>query len=150
MEHYHGEIRVEAPVEHVWGFLCDTSRWSDWSPRSEYTNWSGPVDEVGTTFVETIRLMGFEMQTTNTIVEVEPKRLIHMRSEFSGSPLDTFFRLAPEGDATLVTAEVDYEVPGHLPGFVKNLMTKNWLERQGRQQLEDFKALAEAEVAVHA
>jgi hypothetical protein len=33
-----------------------------------------------------------------------------------------------------------------LPGFIKTLMTKSWVERYMRQQMEDFKALAEATV----
>ncbi len=34
MEHIREEIRIEAPVEHVWAFLCDTSHWQDWMPRA--------------------------------------------------------------------------------------------------------------------
>ena len=28
MIHFHDAIRIDAPVEHVWKFLCDTSRWT--------------------------------------------------------------------------------------------------------------------------
>ena len=46
--------------------------------------------------------------------------------------------------------ESDYEMPGHIPGFLKNLMTKNFFERQMRHMLGDFEALAEATVSAHA
>ena len=35
MEHIRIETRVEAPVEHVWAFYIDTSRWPDWMPRAQ-------------------------------------------------------------------------------------------------------------------
>ena len=48
MQHIREEIRVEAPVEHVWEFYCDTSNWSDFYPRAEFSDFSGPVYMVGT------------------------------------------------------------------------------------------------------
>ena len=90
-------------------------------------------------------MMGVEMKGTLTVLEVEPLRLIHLRSDF---PMDVFYRFAPEGDSTLMTVEGDYDMPGHIPGFIKNLMSKSWVDRQTRHQLENFKGLAEATVSV--
>ena len=149
MEHIREEIRIEAPVDHVWAFLCDTSRWHDWMPRGEFSDFSGPYDQVGTTYVSTMKMMGFEWKQTSTVVEVEPLKLIHEHTDDNG-PMDTFFRFEPEGDATRVIVEADYEMPGHIPGFLKNLMTKSFFERQTRHMLGDFKALAEATVPVPA
>lgn len=148
MEHFRDEIRIEAPVDHVWAFLCDTSHWHDWSPRAEYTDWSGPLDQVGTTYVQKFKMMGFEMKGTYTVVEVEPLKLFHEHTD--DGPQDNFFRFEPEGDATRLIIESDYEMPGQIPGFIKSLMTKNWIERNVRHMLQDFKALAEATVTVPA
>ena len=41
-------------------------------------------------------------------------------------------------------------MPGHIPGFIKNLMSRSFIERQTRHMLGDFKALAEATVPAHA
>jgi uncharacterized membrane protein len=147
MEHIRDEIRIEAPVDHVWAFLCDTSRWHDWMPRGELSDFSGPYDKVGTTYVSTMTMMGFEWKSTNTVVEVEPLKLIHEHTDDNGA-MDSFYRFAPEGDATRVIIEADYEMPGHIPGFLKNLMTKSFFERQVRHMLGDFKALAEVSVPV--
>ena len=148
MDHMREEIRIEAPVEHVWALFCDTSRWHDWAPRLETSDWSGPLDRVGTTYVSTVKMMGFEMKQTNTVVEVEPLKLIHQHSD--QGPEDDFYRFERVGDATRVIVEGDYEMPGYIPGFLKNLMTKAFFERQTRHMLGDFKALAEATVPVRA
>ena len=148
MNHLKEEIRIEAPVGHVWAFLCDTSRWHDFSPREETSDWSGPFDRVGTTYVSTVKMMGFESKFTSTVLEVEPLKLIHEHTD--QGPMDNFYRFEPEGDATRVIMESDYEMPGHIPGFLKNLMSKSFIERQTRHMLGDFKALAEATVPVPA
>ena len=148
MNHLHMENRIEAPIEHVWAFLCDTSHWDDWDPQSKHSDFSGPLDRVGTTFVETSRMMGFEMKGTLSVMEVEPARLLHLRSDFAQTEMS--FRMEPDGDATRLTVDADWEMPGHIPGFIKNLMTRSWVERHTRQQMEDFKALAEATVPVPA
>ena len=84
----------------------------------EYSDWSGPLDRVGTTYVGTAKMMGFEMKGTYTIVEVEPLKLIHEHSDTG--PMDNFYRFEPEGDATRLIVEGDWEMPGHIPGFIKN------------------------------
>ena len=94
--------------------------------------------------------MGFEMKTTLTIVEVEPLRLLHVRSA-AMTRWTCSMRFAPEGEATRLILDSDYDMPGNLPGFIKDLWSKGWVERQTRHQmLEDIKALAEATVAVPA
>jgi uncharacterized membrane protein len=145
MEHIREEIRIEAPVEHVWAFLCDTSRWQDWAPRQKTSDWSGPFDQVGTTYHTTAKMMGFEWKGTSTVIEVEPLKLIHEHTDDNGR-MDTYYRIEPDGDATRVIVESDYELPGHVPGF----MTKAFFERQVRHLLGDFKAMAEATVPVTA
>jgi pimeloyl-ACP methyl ester carboxylesterase/uncharacterized membrane protein len=141
--HIREEGRVEAPVEDVWAFLRDTSRWHEWDPRSEYSDFSGPVDEVGTTFVETSRLMAWDMKAHHAVVEVEPERLLHHRSD---KGFDIFFRLEPDGDATHLVVDCDYQLPQHLPGVVKDLLSRSLIERTMRENGERFKVLAEATV----
>jgi uncharacterized membrane protein len=142
------EIRVEAPIEHVWNLYCDTSRWSDWMPRSTVSDMSGPVDEVGTTSTQSSKFMGFEMIGTTEVVEVEPLRLIHEHQE--PGPMEMYLRFEPDGDATTCVVEAENELPGKYPGFIKDIMNKAFFERQTRNMLADFKAIAEARVPTHA
>ena len=144
MQHVHEEIRIEAPVEHVWGLFCDTSHWKELMPRNEFSDFSGSVDKVGTTYVTTMRIMGFEMKETMEIVEVEPLKLIHEHTDHG--PMDNYSRFEPDGDATRVVFVSDFEVPVKLPGFVKDIVVKVFSERYARDVLADLKALAEAEV----
>ena len=148
MQHMREEIRFEAPVEHVWKFFCDTSLWQDWMPRARVSEFSGPVDEVGTTYLQTVRMFGLEQEMTIEVVEVEPERLYHEHTD-TGSQ-DNYFRFEPDGEATNLVMEADYEMPGKLPGFIKDLLAGGWMERTYRQVLADFKALAEAKVPAKA
>jgi len=147
MDHIKDEIRVEAPIEHVWTIMLDPKNWEEWDPRTTYSDLSGPLDQVGTTFTETSRMLGFEMKSKDEVVEVEPHRLLHIRSD---GPTDMFLRFEKDGDATRVEVETEYQLPAYLPGFIKNLMTKRFMERYMRQALEVFKAQAELKAPVPA
>jgi uncharacterized protein YndB with AHSA1/START domain len=148
MQHMHLETHIAAPVEHVWRFYCDTSHWGDWMPRGTFSDFSGPVDQVGTTYVSAMKLMGFEMKATTKVVEVEPLRLIHEHSDYGQE--DNFLRFVPDGDTTKVVVDSEWEMPGKVPGFIKELISKGWMERNMHQMLADFKALAEASVPARA
>jgi uncharacterized membrane protein len=148
MEHYGTDIRIEAPIEHVWAFYCDTSHWADWMQGGTLSDISGPYDQVGTTYVGTVRFLGHAMKVTYKVVEVEPLKLIHEHSD--DGPVDNVVRFEPDGEATRLTVECDYEMPAHLPGFIKDLAKKGWMNRRMDQMLGDFKALAEATVPVPA
>lgn len=147
MKHFHDEVRIEAPLEHVWQFFCDTSHWKDFMPQGEF-DFSGPVDEVGTTYVTTMKLMGYEIKRTFEIVEVEPLRLVHEHTD--SGPMDNYMRFESDGGATNFIVDTDYEMSGKLPGFIKDMLSKGWGERAMRNVLRDFKALAEAEVPAEA
>jgi len=40
--------------------------------------------------------------------------------------------------------------PGQVPGFIKDLISKGWMERSAHQVLDDFKALAAANIPADA
>ena len=87
--------------------------------------------------------MAWDMKAHHTVVEVEPQRLLHHRSD---KGFDIFFRLEPDGDATHLIVDCDYGLPGHPPGFVKGLLGRGLVERTMRETGEKFRALAEAPV----
>ena len=148
MQHLRVETHIEAPVEEVWKYWCDTSNWPDFMPRGTFSDVTGPIDKVGTTYVGGMKLMGHEMKGTYEIVEVEPHRLIHEHTDWG--PMDNYFRFEPDGDATNFIAESDFEMPGKVPGVLKDMVSKGWVERNWRNSMADLKALVEAKVPVKA
>jgi uncharacterized membrane protein len=147
MRHFEHTIHVDAPVQHVWDCYLDASRRQDWMPHlSHLGDFSGPLDTVGTTYVGTVQMAGHEVRATYTVLRVVPQTLYHEQSDIG--PVDNRLWFEPEGDGTLVTIEVDYETPGHLSHVIQDLMNQRFLERQTRQMLADFKAMAEATVPV--
>ena len=64
--------------------------------------------------------------------------------------MDNFTRFEPDREATRMVVDSDWEMSGHLPGFIKDLVTKGWVERNTHQILSGFNALAEAKVPAHA
>ena len=146
MEHIQIETRIEAPVEHVWAFLFDTSRWHDWMPRARVLGLQRAVrpgrDDVRLVDEDDgLRVEDDVHGPRGGAAEAHPRA--HRRP---GPAWTTIFRFEPEGEATRLIVESDYEMPGHIPGFLKNLMTKSFFERQMRHMLGDFKAFAEATV----
>lgn len=135
MQHFHDEVRMEAPVEQVWAFFLDTSHWAAWMPRRRTSDLSGPLDRVGTTYVQSTQFMGHEMTWTNEVVEVEPLRLIHVHSDYG--PIDSYFRFEPDGEATHLVVDSDYAMPARMTGFLEDLMRTGWMERTVRRMFHD-------------
>jgi ligand-binding SRPBCC domain-containing protein len=146
MQQFHDEVRIDAPVEQVWAFICDPAHLHDWATQTEWSDASGPLDRVGATVVQTARVMGHEMKGTLEVLEVEPQRLLRLRSD---QGVNMVFKFEAQGGATLLILEGDYEMP-HLPAFLQNLMSKSYIERNTHHQLENIKAVVEATVAVPA
>ena len=67
-----------------------------------------------------------------------------------GDTMEMYLRLEPDGNATHVPIDAEYELPGKMPGLIKDIMTKGWFERQTRQMLADLKVLTEAKVPAQA
>jgi uncharacterized membrane protein len=146
MGRVHVEGHVRAPAGHVFRVALETDRIPDYNPYMEVRNISGPLDHVGTTFDSTLKLLGRRTDSIATVVEVEPDRLIRIRgkSREGREASDWVYRFVPEGDETLVSLDVDYEVPGGMLGeAMDRLVFERAFERAMRHMAENFTALAE-------
>jgi len=149
MGRVHVERRVEAPVEHVFSVALDVDRMPDYNPYMEIRNLSGRFDRVGTTFESTIKIMGRRSEAIGTVAELEPNRLIHVTgvNRDDQAKSDWVYRFLPEGRATMVSLDVDYEVPGGvLGGVMDRIVFERAFERALRHMAENFGALAEVGV----
>ncbi len=150
MGHARNTHRIEAPIDHVWALGVAVDRLPEWNPYWEVRNLTGPFDAVGSRFDGTMKMLGRSIEGVGKVLEVEPKRLIHMEATSpSMGPFDMRFSYEPDGDATLCTFDMEYQVPAGLFGAaIDRLFVERYIERQMAHMVENFKALAEAKVPV--
>ncbi|MCX4976199.1 MULTISPECIES: SRPBCC family protein [unclassified Streptomyces] len=106
------EARIEAPAEKVWAQLTDFSSYGEWNSTHTSFPKGGPASlEVGATFEENMKLMGFPAEVNWTIDELEPARTlaIHGKGPMAVN-VSTRYTLTPDGDAT--TVRIDGEFTG--------------------------------------
>jgi carbon monoxide dehydrogenase subunit G len=146
----HDDILIEAPVETVVAVFCDTERLSSIKSmggmKHEMSNFSGPMDQVGTTFDVNWRIAGIDGKVTNTIIEVEPNRLIRIRG---GDGDITAYRFEPEGSGTRVSLDGEAEM-SRIYKLLDKVVLRNAMEKGTREFLEKMKGWAEAKVPVTA
>ncbi|MCX5374425.1 SRPBCC family protein [Streptomyces sp. NBC_00015] len=106
------EARIQAPAEKVWAQLTDWPAYGEWN--ATHTNFpkGGPESlEVGATFQENMKLMGFPAEVEWTVAELEPARLLAIRGKGPMAvSVTTRYTLTPDGDAT--TVRIDGEFTG--------------------------------------
>ncbi|MFC8433555.1 SRPBCC family protein [Streptomyces sp. NPDC057253] len=112
------EARVQAPAEKVWAQLTDWSSYGEWNATHTSFPKGGPaVLEVGATFQENMKLMGFPAEVEWTVDQVEPARLFAIRGKGPMAvSVATRYTLTPDGDAT------DVRIDGEFTGAAVSLM----------------------------
>jgi uncharacterized membrane protein len=83
-------------------------------------------------------------------VEVErPRSLKMVGTGPEDSKLTLAYRFIPAGTGTDLETEVDYELPaGFLGQVADKLFVENWIQRDLRHSMDNFKALVETKVPV--
>ncbi|MFG2790333.1 SRPBCC family protein [Streptomyces sp. NPDC048419] len=106
------EARIEAPAEKVWAQLTDWSAYGEWNATHTSFPKGGPETlEVGGTYQENMKLMGFPAEVEWTVDELEPARVFATRGKGPMAvSLVNRYTLTPDGDAT--TVRVDSEFTG--------------------------------------
>jgi carbon monoxide dehydrogenase subunit G len=106
------EARIGAPAEKVWARLTDWPSHGEWNATHTSFPDGGPAAfEVGGTFQENMKLMGFPAEVEWTIEELEPARVLAIRGKGPMAvSVATRYTLTPDGDAT--TMRIDGEFTG--------------------------------------
>ncbi|KPI00787.1 Polyketide cyclase/dehydrase [Actinobacteria bacterium OK074] len=106
------EARIEAPVDEVWARLTDWSAYGEWNTTHTGFPKGGPDPlEVGATFQENMKLMGFPAEVEWTVTELAPARVLAIQGKGPMAVhLVTRYTLTPDGDAT--TVRIDGEFTG--------------------------------------
>jgi len=112
------EARIEAPAEKVWARLTDWSAYGEWNATHTSFPKGGPETlEVGGTFEENMKLMGFPAEVTWTIDELRPGRVLAIRGKGPMAVnVATRYTLTPDGEATSV------RIDGEFTGAAVSLM----------------------------
>ncbi|MFJ1970356.1 SRPBCC family protein [Streptomyces sp. NPDC087903] len=112
------EAHIQAPAEKVWAQLTDWSAYGEWNATHTSFPKGGPTTlEVGATFQENMKLMGFPAEVEWTVEELEPARVLAIRGKGPMAvSVATRYTLTPDGDATLV------RIDGEFTGAAVSLM----------------------------
>jgi uncharacterized protein YndB with AHSA1/START domain len=112
------EARIEAPAEKVWAQLTDWPAYGEWNATHTSFPKGGPEKlEVGGTFEENMKLMGFPAEVTWTIGELEPGRILAIRGKGPMAVnVATRYTLTPDGEGTSV------RIDGEFTGAAVSLM----------------------------
>ncbi|MFE9673715.1 SRPBCC family protein [Streptomyces sp. NPDC006259] len=112
------EARIQAPADMVWARLTDWSAYGEWNTTHTNFPQGGPTTlEVGGTFQENMKLMGFPAEVEWTVEELEPARVLAIRGKGPMAvTLVTRYTLTPDGDATAV------RIDGEFTGAAVSLM----------------------------
>jgi uncharacterized protein YndB with AHSA1/START domain len=112
------EARIVAPAEKVWAQLTDWPAYGEWNATHTSFPQGGPSAlEVGRTFQENMKLMGFPAEVEWTVAEVETARTLAITGKGPMAvSLATRYTLTPDGDATKV------RIDGEFTGAAVTLM----------------------------
>ncbi len=147
----HRERLIGAPLDRVFELVGDIEWLPGWNPYLETRKVSGPFDRVGTSFDATVRLLGLEFAGRGTVVEAEPRRLVHLRVACTerGGTGDWIYTLDPIDGGTRCSIAIECEASGtllaleHLFG---RSAVQTALERTVQQLLDNLASLAEPKV----
>ncbi|MFJ8636641.1 SRPBCC family protein [Streptomyces sp. NPDC093568] len=108
------EARIEAPAEKVWAQLTDWSSYGRWNATHTSFPSGGPAAlEVGGTFQENMKLMGFPAEVEWTIEELEPARVLAIRGKGPMAvTVATRYTLTPDADGGATAVRIDGEFTG--------------------------------------
>lgn len=104
------EARIEAPAEKVWAQLTDWPAYGEWNATHTSFPQGGPTAlEVGATFQENMKLMGFPAEVEWTIEELEPARVLAIRGKGPMAvTVANRYTLTPDGGATAVRIDGEF------------------------------------------
>ncbi|WP_128430611.1 type II toxin-antitoxin system Rv0910 family toxin [Streptomyces cyaneus] len=113
------EAHIEAPAEKIWAQLTDWSAYGQWNATHTSFPSGGPAAlEVGGTFQENMKLMGFPAEVEWTIEELEPARLLAIRGKGPMAvTVATRYTLTPDGDGATAV-----RIDGEFTGAAVSLM----------------------------
>jgi carbon monoxide dehydrogenase subunit G len=131
-------VVVERSPDEVFAYLTDLSEVTAWQSGSvEVREPEGSLG-VGSTYVQVLKFLGKQIETTLEVVEFEPGRRFALKTRSGPIPFEVRHTLEPAGNGTRLKVTLEGE-PG---GFFK--LAEGIVERNAQRQIEqDFATLKE-------
>ncbi len=147
------QFHVDAPPDRAFELGAHAERIPEWNTSvTEVKDVTGPLDRVGAAYTAIMKIGGRRLEARWEVSKIEKPSYIELRGSAPGGGRATLItRNMPAGGGTDCSLELDYELPG---GFIGDLAFKLFaeraVERDFRHSNENFKAIVESEVPVHA
>jgi len=144
-------VHIQAPVERVFEFVIDYTKFPQWQPNLiEVKEPIGTPGVVGFTYKGLFKALDRKMEGTFTIAKIERPRFIEEKGTVvgGGTMLTTIvFETAPDA-GTFLTFTVEYELGPSIPVGTEKKLFEHSLERGLRYATETLKELIEVKVPV--
>jgi coenzyme Q-binding protein COQ10 len=140
-------VTIDSTPERVYHYLSRVDKWANWfSGLGDVKSLEGDGSP-GTVVHQSYSLAGKDVNVITTVKESAAKPgggFIWRAERGGGIPGWQEINIDPEGDKTVVTSELDYQMPGGILGkAADHLGVKATLERSLRHTLENLKNLTE-------
>lgn len=138
---------VSAPLDEVWGSLCNTSRYDEWVESTIHVVSSEGAARLGSIYEERTRLSGFWTASTRwEVVEFTPPH--HLTFDGSGisavSSIRIAFDVRETDSGTEVSSTYSYSMRFGLVGSLIEFGFKNNVTAEQRRSLRTFAILVES------
>jgi uncharacterized membrane protein len=143
MAEIHKTMTIDAPAERVFDLLDDPRAIPSYTPNVERVEDVRQTEQrIGDTFRVIYKAVGMTFEEKFTITEhTRPTRLA---SRFENGMKGTFlYQVAPQGERTTLTVDVQYELPGGALGkAIDALVLERTNEKTIDKQLENLRQMA--------
>ena len=143
MAEIHKTMTIDAPAERVFDLLDDPRAIPSYTPNVERVEDVRQTEQrIGDTFRVIYKAVGVTFEEKFTITEhTRPTRLA---SRFENGMKGTFlYQVAPQGERTTLTVDVQYELPGGALGkAIDALVLERTNEKTIDKQLENLRQMA--------
>ena len=145
MGHINRQTVVDCPPHHVFSVLEEVERLSEFSDMTVDVKGPGRPLRRGDTFEQVVKVLGKQLETTWTLVEVEPDSMLKFEGAGVGGARATLIeRVTLEGLGTRVEMDVEYDLPlGILGDAVDAVYLHSKHEEQAEEILAKLKTICE-------
>ncbi len=135
MAHIERSIEINRPPEDVFTMLTDLHQLPHWATTVVETHDVPNVSlQEGSTFRQTVRVAGRNLECEWTVTELDhPRRIAYQASAPGGGQLTMQQIVSSTDSGSIVELDLDYELPG---GFLGNAIDRLYVERRNEREAE--------------